>query len=158
MPEQWRVFSQDINYRKMYIAGRQLDSTQPLHGGNVEYFGGYSENREAVESLVAELNGERSLSLTPEAQRRLERILREELDGAQVIASSVSVGEAGEVSVDEIILRMPTGAAWAIEMNSKEERLVLTRYNGPGGWSPTNPQRPEDWEEVTAQDLVEEDL
>jgi len=56
MPGPWRVFSQDINYRKMYIAGRQIDPTQPLHGGNVEYYGAYSDNRGEVEALVADLN------------------------------------------------------------------------------------------------------
>jgi len=96
--------------------------------------------------------------LTPETQLRIERALREVLDGAEVIASSVSVAECGEVSVDELILRLEDGSAWAVDMSHHEERLVLTRYNGPGGWSPTNPQRPEDWVEVSAQDLVEEDL
>jgi hypothetical protein len=96
--------------------------------------------------------------LSPETQLRIERILRENLKGAQVIASSVSVDGAGEVSVDELILRMESGAAWAVDINCNEERLVLSRYNGPGGWSPTNPQRLEDWAEITADDLVEEEL
>jgi len=96
-------------------------------------------------------------SLSPETQLRIERALREALDGAEVIASSVSVDGAGEVSVDELILRLDYGYIWAVDL-VHGERLVLTRYNGPRGWSPTNPQRPEDWAEVTAQDLVEEDL
>lgn len=54
----WRVFSQVIEDRRVYIAGRQRDPTQPLHGGNVEYSGGYLEDREAVEKLVAELNAQ----------------------------------------------------------------------------------------------------
>jgi hypothetical protein len=54
----WRVFSQVIEDRRMYIAGRQRDPTQPLHGGNVEYSGGYQEDRGAVETLVAELNAQ----------------------------------------------------------------------------------------------------
>ena len=58
MPDQWRVFSQYIGDRKVYIAGRQRDPTQPLHGGNVEYFGGYSDNRDAVVALVADLNAQ----------------------------------------------------------------------------------------------------
>lgn len=96
--------------------------------------------------------------LTPETQQRLEQILREELDGAQVIASSVSVYEAGEVTVNELILRMRTGAVWSVGVNWGEERVVLDRYAGPGGWSENKPQRPEDWEEITADDLTEEDL
>ena len=58
MPGQWRIMSQDINGRRMYIAGRQLDLNEPLHGGNVEYYGGYSDSRGSVEDLVAELNSE----------------------------------------------------------------------------------------------------
>lgn len=54
----WRVFSQFIGDRKVYIAGRQRDPTQPLHGGNVEYVGAYTEDRDAVEARVAELNAQ----------------------------------------------------------------------------------------------------
>ena len=52
----WRILSQDINGRKLYIAGRQLDPAQPLHGGNVVYHGMYSDNHDRVEQTVAELN------------------------------------------------------------------------------------------------------
>lgn len=54
----WRVFTQVIDGKKMYIVGRQLDPNKPLHGGNVEYRGEYTEDRAAVENLVAELNSE----------------------------------------------------------------------------------------------------
>lgn len=56
MPGQWRVFSQFLGGRRVYIAGRQIDLTQPLHGGNVEYSGCYLEDRGVVEKQVAELN------------------------------------------------------------------------------------------------------
>ena len=52
----WRVFSQVIEDRRIYIAGRLRDPTQPLHGGNVEYSGGYTADRDVVEARVAELN------------------------------------------------------------------------------------------------------
>ena len=52
----WRVFSQVIEDRRIYIAGRLRDPTQPLHGGNVEYSGEYMTDRDAVEARVAELN------------------------------------------------------------------------------------------------------
>ncbi len=52
----WRVFSQVIDDRRMYIAGRLRNPTQPLHGGNVEYSGEYMTDRDAVEARVAELN------------------------------------------------------------------------------------------------------
>ena len=54
----WGCLSQVIDGKKMYIVGRQLDLNKPLHGGNVEYRGGYTEDRAAVENLVAELNSE----------------------------------------------------------------------------------------------------
>jgi hypothetical protein len=52
----WRVFSQVIDDRRMYIAGRLRNPTQPLHGGNVEYSGEYMTDRDTVEARVAELN------------------------------------------------------------------------------------------------------
>ena len=51
-------FTQVIDGKKMYIVGRQLDLNKPLHGGNVEYRGGYIEDLAAAENLVAELNSE----------------------------------------------------------------------------------------------------
>lgn len=90
-------------------------------------------------------------SLTPETQKRLERTLMDYFKGAEVTYSSVSVGASGEVSVDELLLRTGSGTAWAIYMDSQEERIGLKRfmrYVGHGG----------KWQEVTAQDLTEEDL
>jgi len=55
----WQIMSQVINDRKMYIAGRQKNPAEPLHGGNVEYYGGYSDNRESVTALVEDLNAGR---------------------------------------------------------------------------------------------------
>jgi len=52
----WQIMSQVINDRKMYIAGRQKDISEPLHGGNVEYYGMYSDNHDRIEQTVAELN------------------------------------------------------------------------------------------------------
>jgi hypothetical protein len=52
----WQIMSQVINGQKMYIAGRQKDLTQPLHGGNVEYRGMYTDDHDVVEQRVAELN------------------------------------------------------------------------------------------------------
>ena len=52
----WQIMSQVINDRKMYIAGRQKDVSEPLHGGNVEYHGAFSDNRDEIAELVAALN------------------------------------------------------------------------------------------------------
>ena len=40
----------------MYIVGRQLDESKPLHGGKVEECGSYTDERDACEALAASLN------------------------------------------------------------------------------------------------------
>lgn len=39
-----------------YIPMRKLRENEPLHGGNMETFGRYSPDKEAVEEKVRELN------------------------------------------------------------------------------------------------------
>lgn len=58
MKGRWKAYSQYIGDTKKYIAGRQLDMSRPLHGGNIEYSGGYEENKGTVVSLCEELNKE----------------------------------------------------------------------------------------------------
>jgi len=58
MPGPWRVLSQVIDHTRLYAAGRLRDPTQPLHGGNVEFYGGYIPDRDAIVKRVAELNAE----------------------------------------------------------------------------------------------------
>ena len=52
----WRVYSNFINGYKFYIVGRLLDDSKPLHGGNVEYHGGYTDNRLEAEAGADFLN------------------------------------------------------------------------------------------------------
>ncbi len=52
----WQVFSQTINGEKQYIVGRQIDMSQPLHGGNVEFCGDYTTDRESCEKTADYLN------------------------------------------------------------------------------------------------------
>jgi len=54
----WQVFSQIINGERMFISGRQLDTGQPLHGGNVEYFGEYHFNEKIAQQNTDSLNRE----------------------------------------------------------------------------------------------------
>lgn len=39
-----------------YIATRVLDTSEPVHSGNVEYSCGYSKNKADIDALVEELN------------------------------------------------------------------------------------------------------
>ena len=40
----------------MYIAGRIVDATKPLHSGNVEYIGGYETDRNIAQKRADDLN------------------------------------------------------------------------------------------------------
>jgi hypothetical protein len=53
---EWKPYGNVINGKKMYIAGRQLDLSQPLHSGNVEHCGQYSENFKEVQERCDGLN------------------------------------------------------------------------------------------------------
>ena len=57
----WKVMSQYIGSEKMYIVGRQLDESKPLHSGNVKYYGDYSECKEACQKLADRLNKQEEL-------------------------------------------------------------------------------------------------
>jgi len=50
-PGEWRLFGQPIgtNGEWLYIVGRQRDMGQPLHSGNIEYRGEYTNETEAEE-------------------------------------------------------------------------------------------------------------
>jgi hypothetical protein len=50
----WRVFSNPINGKNMFIVGRVIDPSKPVHSGNVEYHGEYVESRfDAYETAMA---------------------------------------------------------------------------------------------------------
>lgn len=49
-----------VNYfggQEHFIAARIVDPSEPLHSGNIEYCGHYTQDREQVARLVDELNG-----------------------------------------------------------------------------------------------------
>ena len=52
----WKVYTNIIDGVKQYIVGRQMDISQPLHSGNVEYHGGYTTDKAAAEALCITLN------------------------------------------------------------------------------------------------------
>ena len=59
-PGEWRLFGQPIgeNGEWLYIVGRQRDMGQPLHSGNIEYRGKYTNKDEAEELKQKLLRGE----------------------------------------------------------------------------------------------------
>lgn len=55
----WAVMSNYIaGAGTQYIAMRVLDTSQPMHSGNMEFYGQYSVDKQAV-ALIAELLNER---------------------------------------------------------------------------------------------------
>lgn len=58
----WEVFSNHFSGRMVYRVGRIIDTNEPLHGGNVEYysdentFDTWTENLEEKEELAEKLN------------------------------------------------------------------------------------------------------
>ena len=55
---EWKVFSQVLGSERKYIVGRQLNMSELLHGGNVEYVQGmcYTASESAAESICKTLN------------------------------------------------------------------------------------------------------
>lgn len=54
----WKVTSNYIGDKKMYAVYRLRDINAVDHSGNREYAGGWIENREAVQIVADQLNGE----------------------------------------------------------------------------------------------------
>lgn len=58
----WQVINQMLGSQRMYIVGRLIDSSQPLHGGNVEYApdSHYTTDKEKAEKQAEDLNKQTS--------------------------------------------------------------------------------------------------
>jgi len=54
----WKIYSNIINGKTMYIAGRVIDTSKVFHSGNIEYFGQYTEKFQEAEELRDLLNQE----------------------------------------------------------------------------------------------------
>jgi hypothetical protein len=58
----WEPYRNVIGETQVYRAGRQLNTAEPLHSGNVEYKDGYSESRDAIVDLCKDLNEREGLT------------------------------------------------------------------------------------------------
>ena len=67
MKEKWQIFSNYINGEKLYRVGRRENPAEPLHSGNVEYFGGYTTNRTEAEKNRKQIERERQITQKPTA-------------------------------------------------------------------------------------------
>lgn len=53
---EWKVFSNYVGGQYIYRIGRQLRADEPLHSGNIEYYGGYYYDKSKVKEVVNKLN------------------------------------------------------------------------------------------------------
>ena len=58
----WKVQCNTIGGKYLYIAYRVIDVNKPVHSGNIEHHGEYTENKEEVQKLVDELNAKETTS------------------------------------------------------------------------------------------------
>ncbi|MDR0441845.1 MAG: hypothetical protein LBH44_00385 [Treponema sp.] len=56
MKGKWKRTCMVLGDEYKHIATRLLDTSEPMHGGNVEHIGGYTTDKEAVEKLCDYLN------------------------------------------------------------------------------------------------------
>lgn len=56
MKGKWKAYNQVFEDRRIYIAERQSDMSKPLHLGNIEYSGEYTEDKSKVNELCEKLN------------------------------------------------------------------------------------------------------
>ena len=52
----WKVIGQRIGNEELYIIGRLLDKDKLLISDNVEYYGGFSDDKEATQIRADHLN------------------------------------------------------------------------------------------------------
>lgn len=52
----WKVQCNPVGGKYLYIAYRVRNVNEPVHSGNIEHYGEYSENAEEIQKLVDELN------------------------------------------------------------------------------------------------------
>ena len=58
MKSKWKVSSNYINDKKMFIVFRIKNIHEVDHNGNREYYGEYMDNRAEAETIAVELNKE----------------------------------------------------------------------------------------------------
>lgn len=58
MKSEWKISSNYIGGKKLYIAYRLRDVAEVDHSGNREYSGDYTTNRDEAQALVDKLNSE----------------------------------------------------------------------------------------------------
>lgn len=58
MESEWKVQSNTICNKIMYIAYRIKDMTKVVHSGNMEHYGNYCEDKAVVQAIVDRLNEE----------------------------------------------------------------------------------------------------
>ncbi|MDD2779783.1 MAG: hypothetical protein PHG93_06135 [Candidatus Methanomethylophilaceae archaeon] len=88
-------------------------------------------------------------------KERSSRLVLEWMKGATIIDASVSVDHYGDVFVHWVVLQKESGEVYTVKMIYPGDCAGLYRYIAPAPFSgATNSNRPEDWEEISAADYL----
>lgn len=98
----WCAMANVIGGKMKYIAGRILNEDEPLHSGNIEHFGEYTEDEDAVCEIAEALNKAEEAKANPSTKKEeaKEAPSKEEMSerprGYRVLIEDL---ESGEVTV-----------------------------------------------------------
>jgi hypothetical protein len=110
----WCAMANIIGGKMKYIAGRILNEDEPLHSGNIEHFGEYTEDEAAVCEIAEILNKAEQAKANPNTKKeeakevpsdeerserpRGYRVLIEDLDSGEVTAFDETVCVIGVIA------------------------------------------------------------
>lgn len=77
----WCAMANVIGGKMKYIAGRILDEDEPLHSGNIEHFGEYTEDEATVCEIAEALNKAEEAKANPRVKNDTEKAPFEEESG-----------------------------------------------------------------------------
>ncbi len=109
----WCAMANVIGGKMKYIAGRIIDENEPLHSGNVEHFGEYTEDEAAVCEIAEALNKAEEAKANHDIKKEAEkapsyeeksgrprgyRVLIEDLDSGEVTVYNEAVCVIGAIA------------------------------------------------------------
>lgn len=97
----WCAMANVIGGKMKYIAGRILNEDEPIHSGNIEHFGEYTEDEEAVKQIAEALNKAEEAKTNPRVKNDTEEAPSEEVRSERPRGYRVLIEdlESGEVTV-----------------------------------------------------------
>ena len=124
----WCAMANVIGGKMKYIAGRILDEDEPLHSGNIEHFGEYTEDEYAVKEIAEALNKAEEAKANPRVKNDTEDAPSEEPRGYRVLIEDIDSGEV--TAFDETVCVIGVIASMSEKTNEDEDgkpHIVLSK-------------------------------